>query len=589
MIGEFCFKTIPRFSSFKDCCNETSILHIMDSESTEYSVLQCSNCPEDTKYFCKSCPCNLCPQCKDIHVHALKTIDHDVVIYLEKLNYISEKESCARHARNVYKIFCNFCQVPVCNSCSKEKSHGFSSFLFGKGQHVTLSIQEAYRAIKQQHHGKFHTIRSEALSYRNIILKDIKSDFKACHTKLSVFQIEMVEKAERIKRRLDNLLSDLDVTHRCLKQKKKIIGHLASLQIYEDRYEQSALSPLQFLLAKKDQNLYIHLTLHIDRFLMTRSLNKDEVMKSLCEIEILGSEKRSVGNNRLFKQMSDIDLHNDLGVRDCEGCYHVSCVTPELFWVSDAKDNLVLKNIKGKKLHHRKDVYAGIFSGLGFHTVNSSSELLYINAKYNINKLSTDMKTTTIFIKRTASWVPWCVYCSKLTDDVLVGMNTKKPLVCKVTRYNQAGEQTQTIRYDNIGVQLGAKPHFISENNNGDILVSFNDNISGVVVTEGSGRYRFTYTGHPPGSEVRARGICTDVLSNILVCNNKTFRIEILDKNGQFLSNLSIRPKSFLPISLSYDLNTHRLWVGSQINNRVDVYRYITRQDALTGIALNDH
>uniref|UniRef100_A0A8W8NXJ8 Uncharacterized protein n=1 Tax=Magallana gigas TaxID=29159 RepID=A0A8W8NXJ8_MAGGI len=36
-----------------------------------------------------------------------------------------------------------------------------------------------------------------------------------------------------------------------------------------------------------------------------------------------------------------------------------------------------------------------------------------------------------------------------------------------------------------------------------------------------------------------------------------------------------------VPYSLSYDVNTHRLWVGSY-NNKVCVYRYITRQDALT-------
>uniref|UniRef100_A0A8W8NJ26 Uncharacterized protein n=1 Tax=Magallana gigas TaxID=29159 RepID=A0A8W8NJ26_MAGGI len=37
------------------------------------------------------------------------------------------------------------------------------------------------------------------------------------------------------------------------------------------------------------------------------------------------------------------------------------------------------------------------------------------------------------------------------------------------------------------------------------------------------------------------------------------------------------------PWSLSYDVNTHRLWVGSLwYNNKVCVYRYITRQDALT-------
>uniref|UniRef100_A0A8W8NXR4 Uncharacterized protein n=1 Tax=Magallana gigas TaxID=29159 RepID=A0A8W8NXR4_MAGGI len=36
------------------------------------------------------------------------------------------------------------------------------------------------------------------------------------------------------------------------------------------------------------------------------------------------------------------------------------------------------------------------------------------------------------------------------------------------------------------------------------------------------------------------------------------------------------------PQSLSYDVNTHRLWVGSLWDNKVCVYRYITRQDALT-------
>lgn len=58
----------------------------------------------------------------------------------------------------------------------------------------------------------------------------------------------------------------------------------------------------------------------------------------------------------------------------------------------------------------------------------------------------------------------------------------------------------------------------------------------------------------------------------------------MLDKNGNFLSHLLIRPSGiFTPRSLSYDVNTHRLWVGSKVNSSVCVYRYISRQDALTG------
>lgn len=58
-----------------------------------------------------------------------------------------------------------------------------------------------------------------------------------------------------------------------------------------------------------------------------------------------------------------------------------------------------------------------------------------------------------------------------------------------------------------------------------------------VVVTDCEGKHRVTYTGHPLQSELSPRGICTDALSHILVCDLKTETIQIIDKDGQFLSN----------------------------------------------------
>ncbi|XP_052692830.1 uncharacterized protein LOC128171121 [Crassostrea angulata] len=104
-----------------------------------------------------------------------------------------------------------------------------------------------------------------------------------------------------------------------------------------------------------------------------------------------------------------------------------------------------------------------------------------------------------------------------------------------------------------------------------------------VVVTECGGRHRFSYTGHPSGSGLDPCGICTDALSHILVCDDKTKTVQMIDKDGQFLSHLLIRPSGiFRPWSLSYDINTHRLWVGSRDNNTGVIYSYITRHDALT-------
>uniref|UniRef100_K1QTK5 B box-type domain-containing protein n=1 Tax=Magallana gigas TaxID=29159 RepID=K1QTK5_MAGGI len=64
----------------------------METASIPCKVYQCSKCPGDTEYYCVSCPCDLCPQCKENHVKDLQTIDHDVVSHREKINYIPTQE-----------------------------------------------------------------------------------------------------------------------------------------------------------------------------------------------------------------------------------------------------------------------------------------------------------------------------------------------------------------------------------------------------------------------------------------------------------------------------------------------------------------
>ena len=71
----------------------------------------------------------------------------------------------------------------------------------------------------------------------------------------------------------------------------------------------------------------------------------------------------------------------------------------------------------------------------------------------------------------------------------------------KITRYNKAGKVTHTIQNDENGKALFMFPRFITENNNGDVVVSdiIDESYGAVVVTDSGGRHRFSYTGHPPG------------------------------------------------------------------------------------------
>eukprot|EP00105_Crassostrea_gigas_P027125 XP_011448354.2 PREDICTED: uncharacterized protein LOC105342926 isoform X2 [Crassostrea gigas] len=587
--------------------------HIMDTASSQYitasspyKVHQCSKCPGDTAYYCVSCPCDLCPQCKENHVKDLQTIDHDVVSHRDKINYIPTQEICVRHPSHVYTKYCEPCQVPVCDSWFGHKSHKLlvRSFLCGQKKHKIQDIQKAYKTKRQQHRGTIHTIRSEALFYRPVFLTEIKADVKTCHTEFSLYQSEMLTKAQRLKDLIDYVVYDLlnnvlcyfDFKHRCKKQKIKMIRHIVRLRRYEHRYVQPAFtfSALQFLSFTKTALPQIHLTLHTSQLSMTESLNKEDVMESLSAIQITERGNRRVGNQCLLKLTSGAELHQSLTLTGVDrltltgvdSCYHISCVTSDRVWVSDYINNLMLTDTTGVPLHRVEDSWSGDILGNGLHTVNSESELIYIDRNSNINKLSKDMKTTTTFIERTDStWRPLCVYWSPSTGDLLVGMRNYDTETGKVTRYNQSGQLTQTIQNDNTGRGLYRLPLYITENNNGDVVVSdYIDYMSGtVVVTERGGRHRFSYTGHPSGSGLWPRGICTDALSHILVCDSKTNTVQMINKDGQFLSHLLTESQEMRgPCGLSYDVNTHRLWVGSQYNNKVRVYRYITRQDALT-------
>ena len=159
----------------------------------------------------------------------------------------------------------------------------------------------------------------------------------------------------------------------------------------------------------------------------------------------------------------------------------------------------------------------------------------------------------------------------------------------KITRYNKAGNATQSIQNDKDGEALYTLPRCITENNNGDVVVSDSIDRShgAVVVTDRYGRHRFSYTGHLKGSELLPLGICTDAFSNILVCDFNSGSVHVIEENGTFrvtwIHMYDQLGRTLRPMSLSYDVNTHLLWVGSFRKNVVYASRYIHRHPHLTG------
>ncbi|XP_062582955.1 uncharacterized protein LOC134244718 [Saccostrea cucullata] len=352
---------------------------------------------------------------------------------------------------------------------------------------------------------------------------------------------------------------------------------------YVQSYEEFANKPVKFLLLIKKTPVpkAIELPDNI-MFNFLDEINIRDINDFLDELKITEGGKRKVKKEQMLKLVHRGMLKKYVAVSDLNHGVHISFVAPDKIWVSDGH-SLILTNSKGNKLYHLSDVN----KNYGVHTVNSAGDLIYVDNDWNINKLNAVNATKSTLIQRTDLWEPWCIYHSSSTGDLLVMMrhDTRDPTIIskvKFIRYNSKVQPVQTIQYDSSGQQLYREPMYITENHNGDIVVS--DRREGVVVTDYKGKYRFTYTGPARGLSFgmfSPHGICVDVLLNILFCIpfNYFQSVYTIDKDGHLLAIISTKKYGVIQaLGLGYDEKNHLVLVGSGKTNRLCVYRHIERQ-----------
>lgn len=243
---------------------------------------------------------------------------------------------------------------------------------------------------------------------------------------------------------------------------------------------------------------------------------------------------------------------------------HISCLMPNRCWVSDMKKVQEIDE-NGRTLREL-DIYFTLF---GSHTLMQSGDLLFLKDN-DVFMLTSNGEVRNLFIHAS---LHFCIHCSRMNDDILIGD------INVVTRYNILGIKLDEINLDDEGQSLYVETIFITENKNGDIIVSDNGK-KAIVVTNKSGRHLFNYKGHNSQTTFHPGGICTDILGHILVCNvSSDPSVHLLNQKGQFLTYLLTNHQhgSDCPQALCVDSH-HNLYVGYSNNNRINVYSYLTNE-----------
>nr|XP_022337243.1 uncharacterized protein LOC111133287 isoform X2 [Crassostrea virginica] len=559
--------------------------------STQVSVKHCSLCQGDTGYYCYGCRQDLCIQCKELHVIDLSTKNHEVTCYIERMKYPpkdeseesgdpdsrdSSKQVKSARSRNSEQVMCVRSRDPA-------------------PLPVWLSPSEHSEIERRRYSEMIYSIRGETIYNRLVTLKGVRQDLKTGHKAVTIRGLSMTGMIGQVpKDKIEEVLAG-DLEDRCIIQKTRMTRHMTRLLHYVHIYEQlndiMDKHPIKFLrmITRKHDSPKIPEKLHTQRDqekLLTQRGKKEMVimvvnlMKGMRLVET--GKRQAPGTELLLTLMSSPVLQKSLLVTGVKECDHISRVTSDRVWVSDRNNLILTDTATGEELHIVDD------SLNSKHAVNCGSELIYIDKNKNINKLSSDMKTTTTLIKNTDErWRPECLYCSMSSGDLLVGMcrddKYTRKYTGKVMRYDNTGKRKQIIPHNAYtSLYLYEYPWYITENNNGDVLVSDWDR-GAVVVTSGEGVHRFSYTGPPSGSRLRPTGICTDVMSHILVSDYKTATVQMLDRDGQFLSYLLTTQSPGIlnrPEGLNYNITDHFLYVGSY--ETLSVYRYINRHLALS-------
>ncbi|XP_062581862.1 uncharacterized protein LOC134243633, partial [Saccostrea cucullata] len=535
--------------------------HSKRGYTIQCKVRQCSECKGNTEYFCNTCKQDLCLQCKERHVINPNIEHHDLVLYREKYKSLTKQERCERHPDKLYDRYCLSCEVPVCVQCTEYRDIRMLPFLFLLNKHRThemLDLRPAYETNRRKYRGIIRKTRSDTIYNSCFLLSKIKTDLKFCHT--CSFQSDMSVKARRLKNLIDSyvksrLKSLMIQTSQIYEQQIcKLNRHVSRTENYVYRFEQSVNKPIKFLsFLKKITVPKMKESPFLTQYIIVpliEEINRKDVIKSLCEIHIK-TAKRKKGIDSVLKLMFTPVLHTFMIVTSVDDIRHISRESPDRFWISDKK-NIVLTNTEGDELYRLLD--KGSF--YGGHTVDITRRLIYVNIDFNIIKLSKE--TTAILIQKIENWIPLCVFCSHSNGDLLVGMRGFQQ-TGKVCRYSYDGKLIQTIQHDKKGQAMSGDPNYITENRNGDVVVSVWP--YALVVTNREGRYRFSYRGHPSSSGISPQGICTGAMSNILVCDALTDAVHIIDQNGHFLSLIQTQQLGInSPWSLSYDDKTHLLW-----------------------------
>nr|XP_022287301.1 uncharacterized protein LOC111100024 isoform X2 [Crassostrea virginica] len=496
--------------------------------STQVSVKNCFLCPGDTEYYCYGCRQDLCIQCKRLHVVDLSTKHHEVTSYAEKMKY-PPKQVKSSQSQDPEHVIC----------VRYQNSKQIKRWRSGDPKQVIIVCSE------------------DTNNHEPCVMPFI------CHRPRN-FQPPL-------------WLSPLERNEMQRRQYSYNIYYLRSETIY---YRSVLLEGLRF-----DRNTG-HKAVTIRG--QSKAEKRGQRLKDLIDVVLAGDLE-----DRCIIQKTRMTRHMTKLLRYYHRYEHFS----ETMETRPAK----FLRIMTQKHSPRKDTMKTIINML----VNLMKEIRLVPSgiprRAGLEDLLTLLSSPVLQKFPTVTGVKYFRHISCVTPD-RVWVSDSDNLILTDTATGKKLHSVEHLFHTGIGRHtVNCEGELIYIDKDCNIIRLCNDMKTTTTLikrTDTTWDPRSLYCspssgdllvgmsiGPPSGSKISPRGICTDVMSHILVSDLRTDTVQMLDRDGQFLSYVLTRQKpgmGFRPFGLSYEVTTHAVWVGSASNNTMFGCRYINRHLHLT-------
>ncbi|XP_052698530.1 uncharacterized protein LOC128176314 [Crassostrea angulata] len=506
----------------------------------------CDLCQQPVSFFCRRCGVNLCDPCVTIHLRVKSKYGHEIV------NFTSKDDDtcvCGSHPKNNCSAFCKTCDAPICIICVaiKHKTHEISELSDKIEEILKIIVKENDRLQSSKHD------LERILNHTTNMLFSIPSIYQQRKDKVTARGEEWHKYIEKTVKKLHHELDDMQKEHENIlrKQKKKfkeMIGKVDEMnrKTIKFRKSKNITAMKTFVPVIQTQKIVSEVSKY--SFPKFYECKVDESIEyKLKEKELLGRRILEVPT-----VTSVIDSGFPAGKENGHRLYDLVVTEDNKVWMGGRSGELKLFDLQGHFHHSVNITPPGLFFCMYKNKVMFTDRI-----DNTVNVAFGNGSVVVMFT--TGDWTPYGI-TSTASGDLLVCL--RKGDQSKVVRYSSTGTVLQEIQYNSQCQPLYEKAVYITENLNGDIIVTDWEKYA-VIAVDKLGIFRYSYAENENKFDVLSfavsafdriglfpekdlasvtkiiyfdvNSVATDSVGHVIVTECYGGKIHMLDKDGRFL------------------------------------------------------